>query len=276
MKLFKFEKTDISKVFDIVKEHASTLSSPWDSFMEENLLKNDACLISADGVVVGYASLNNDTLFSFYVVKSYYRFAPDILFDFVKKFNIAVVQALTNDSLFMGLLMEWDCVVKDRGGCFFSDNGRLPKPSIMADNPRFREAEASDIANIILRTQDFFEKHEMRIAEKTLFVLEDGDELMGCGLVEVGKIHTDCVSIGMITCKGHRQKGVAKMILWHLKEWAYQHSLRPIAGCWYYNVLSRRCLESSGMVPTGKAYTVILTDKKTLPLRTGNPPGELV
>ncbi len=85
-----------------------------------------------------------------------------------------------------------------------------------------------------------------------------------------------CVSIGMITCREHRQKGVAQTILWNLKEWAYSNGLRPVAGCWYYNVLSRRSLEAAGMIAASKGFNAVLPGKEELPLRTGNPPGEIV
>ncbi|HYE82392.1 MAG TPA: hypothetical protein VEG39_09525 [Clostridia bacterium] len=52
--------------------------------------------------------------------------------------------------------------------------------------------------------------------------------------------------------------------------------MKPIAGCWYYNVISRRSLEAAGMIAVGKGFDAVLLGKEKLPLRTGNPPGELV
>lgn len=74
----------------------------------------------------------------------------------------------------------------------------------------------------------------------------------------------------------YRRNGVAKTILINLKDWAYNHNLKPVAGCWYYNTLSRKSLESAGMIATSIGYEAILKGKEKLPLRTGNPPGELV
>jgi hypothetical protein len=52
--------------------------------------------------------------------------------------------------------------------------------------------------------------------------------------------------------------------------------MRPIAGCWYYNVISRKSLEAAGMIAASKSFRAVLLGKEELPLRTGNPPGELV
>lgn len=276
MDLYRHEKANAADQMDVLREHAGCLSAPWDSFIEENLLKSDIYTLYRADLPIGYASVQGKELLSFFVSKPYYRFAPDALAYLIDSLRIKTAQVLTNDPLFTGLIMEWDYRIKDRGGCFFTDGGICEKPALEAEAPIFRAARDADIDAIYSHTGDFFDKLEERIAEAEIFMLEDGDRLMGCGIVEKGKIHADCVSIGMITCREHRRKGAAQTILWHLKEWAYIHNLRPIAGCWYYNVLSRKSLEAVNMIPTGKSYTVLLQGKKELPLRTGNPPGELV
>jgi hypothetical protein len=147
---------------------------------------------------------------------------------------------------------------------------------VAASSAQFRIAGVADMPAILRETGDFFDRLEEWINAQTIFMLEDGNTLMGCGIVEQGRLFTDCVSIGMITCREHRHKGVAQIILWHLKEWAYSHNMRPIAGCWYYNVISRKSLEAAGMIAASKGFRAVLLGKEELPLRTGNPPGELV
>lgn len=110
----------------------------------------------------------------------------------------------------------------------------------------------------------------------SIFVLMDRGELLGCGVAEKGVYYKDCVSIGMVTVREKRKKGVGQTILWNLKEWAYKNGLKPISGCWYYNMLSRRTLEKAGMVAVSRGFDAELIEKERLPLKTGNPPGELV
>lgn len=276
MKLYRYEKTTIQDIFPIVREHAGSLSAAWDSYTEGNLFQNETYMICHEDNVIGYVNISKDNLYSFYITKCYYRYAPDILEDIVKIFNIRSVEILTSDSLLTGLLMEWEYKVEEKSACFFSDGERMKRPKIKASNPLFREATLSDMEKIAACTGNFFDNLKEQIEDRRIFMLEDANALMGCGIVEIGKIFVDCVSIGMVTCKEHRNKGVAQTILWHLKEWAYARNLKPIAGCWYYNVLSRKSLEASGMVATGKSYVISLIEKQILPLRTGNPPGELL
>ncbi len=270
------EPSSFDRSLPLIRLHLRGLPTPFDSYMEENLMASRFFRVMCAGEPAGYAAFKDDTLFAFHVTDAHYRRAPDILPAILDAGGTRAVQALTHDARLMALLMEWEYEAEARSACFFTDGGRVEQPVLRADRPVFREAKASDMDRITVGTGDFFDRLAERIEAKTIFVLEDGGDLMGCGVVEKGLIHTDCVSIGMITCKAHRQKGVARTILWHLKEWAYTHGLRPIAGCWYYNVLSRRSLESVGMIATGKSFRVRLIEKKALPLRTGNPPGELV
>ena len=277
MQEYEFQKRDINDVLDVVMEHAGMLSSPLDSFMEENILDNETYAICDGGMCVGYAGVQRKNLFSFYVKKEYYHDAPSILDAFVRQFAIEGAHVLTHDSLFAGLLMEWDYEVVEKDACFFSDAGRQGRPDVKAADLLFREVAMDELEKINLLTDDFFGEHlDEMIAKHTIFVLEDGGDALGYGVVEEGRLCPGCVSIGMITRREHRRKGVAQRILWHLKEWAYVRGLRPVAGCWYYNVLSRKSLEAAGMIATGKKFTVRLLEKKVLPLRTGNPPGELV
>ena len=69
---------------------------------------------------------------------------------------------------------------------------------------------------------------------------------------------------------------MAQTVLWHLKQVVYAEGKTPVAGCWYYNILSRKSLERAGLRAVARGYDAKLIEKEDPPLRTGNPPGELV
>ena len=165
----------------------------------------------------------------------------------------------------------------------FTDSGSEENSNIQASHTFFRTARLSDIERIRKVCGDFFEEPsggfitlEERVEAETIFLLENNEELLGCGIVEKSQFCKGIASIGMFVNREYRKKGVARTILINLKKWAYIHNLKPVAGCWYYNTLSRKSLESAGMIATSIGYKAILKGKEKLPLRTGNPPGELV
>lgn len=231
---------------------------------------------------IGYAGLIRDTLQFFYVKNDCFRYAPVILEKIVSEKAIKRVFIMTQDSLLTAIIAEWD-YEKEKQACWFTDSGRIEKMDTKVSHAFFRTATEKDTPRIRQVSGDFFDEVsggfdclEKRIAAATIFLLEDNEELLGCGIVEKSQFCSDVASIGMYANRDYRRKGVGKTILMNLKEWAYQNNLRPVSGCWYYNTLSRKSLESVGMIATSIGYEAILRGKETLPLRTGNPPGELV
>ena len=177
------------------------------------------------------------------------------------------------------MIAEWE-YKKEKHACFFIDSGRKEIPET---NTIFRPAVSTDTHSIRKVTGKFFDDKsggfsslEERIAAGMIFVLENKKDLLGGGIIEKGMICRDYASIGMFVNRDFRGQDYAPLILLKLKEWCYQHDLKPIAGCWYNNTLSRKSLEAAGMIAVSIGFEAILKGKEKLPLRTGNPPGEPV
>ena len=274
----RIEASFISATFEqllpLLRAHMQSLAQPPDSFLEEQLEASELLQITLGDTAIGYAAILEGALYAFYVAPAYYRFAPDILETLVASREITLLHVLTHDSRLLSLLMEWDYSLQEREACWFTDGGRTECPAVCGCEPLFRLATAADEERIRQEIDDFFDPLPERIAADTIFVLEDKGDLLGFGIVEKSKLRPGFVSIGMITAQPHRRRGVASRVLWQLKEWAYEKGQQPIAGCWYYNTLSRKSLEAVGMIASAKGYFVRLKERIVPPVRTGNPPRE--
>jgi GNAT superfamily N-acetyltransferase len=247
--------------------------------MEDQLFNSAVYKLMYGTKCIGYAAQKKQTLQFFYVRKKYFRYAPALLEKFISEKGIKRVFVITQDSLLCTLIAEWE-YEKEKHACFFIDGGRKEIPETKAI---FRPAVSADTRRIRKVTGKFFDDTnggfaslEERIAAGMIFVLENKNDLLAGGIIEKGIICRDCASIGMFVNRDFRGRGYAPLILLKLKEWCYQHDLKPIAGCWYYNTLSRKSLEAAGMVAISIGFEAILEGKEKLPLRTGNPPGEFV
>jgi RimJ/RimL family protein N-acetyltransferase len=60
-------------------------------------------------------------------------------------------------------------------------------------------------------------------------------------------LYDDVASIGMYTMEPFRQSGVGTATIVTLMDECRRRSLRPVAGCWYYNHRSKQTLERAGM-----------------------------
>ena len=167
-------------------------------------------------------------------------------------------------------------------GCYFVDS-KKGNCNILDADWVFRQSTVSDEMKIKQIAGDFFDEASggfedvlQRIKANTMFVLESKKGTLGYGVIEKGRLVKNSVSIGMFVNPLFRKMGAAKTILNNLKKWAYDNNLEPLAGCWFYNTLSRKSLEAAGMTIASIGYEAIIKGKEILPLRTGNPPGELV
>ena len=281
-KEFEIHKTELDYINCIIKEHIDSLSFPMDSWLEDRLIESVKYKIMYKHDCIGYAGIIGETLHFFHVTKKNFRYAASILDKVIEEKTIKKVFVMTQDSLLTALMAEWD-YEKEKQACWFTDSGNVESISGKLENSVFKCADLKDVEKIREISGEFFDEEsggflnlEERIEAGTIFILEDKTELLGCGVIEKSQFYTGVTSIGMFVNREHRKKGVARTILINLKQWAYCHNFIPVAGCWYYNTLSRKSLESAGMIATSIGYEAILKGKEKLPLRTGNPPGELV
>ncbi len=280
--LIKIEKCDNEDVNVFIQEHLKVFLYHMDSWPEERLVETEKYMIILNHIKVGYTAIKDNSIFYFYVRKEFFPYAPSLLEEIIERKKIKSVFVLTQDSFLSALIAEWD-YEKKKLACGFTDLGSDDQKDLLEDGEIFRVATQGDCEKIKEMSGDFFDEPgagfsclEDRIDAGIIFVLMEQEEIMGGGIMERSQLFKGTVSIGMYTNASFRKKGVAKKILVNLKKQATKENLKPVAGCWYYNTLSRKSLESAGMIVSTICFEAILTGKEKLPLRTGNPPGELV
>ncbi len=276
---YALQESCLEATAGLVLSHVSCLAYPLDSFLEDQLRAASIHVLYADGRQVGYAATSGETLQFLHVQQEQLHHGPALLALAVERLGVTGIRVMTQDPLLVALVSEWD-FDKVKQSCWFTDSGR-EVPSIRGlEGTGFREAELADVGRVHRLTAGFFgperdgpQSLEARVREGTIFLLEQGQQLLGAGIVELGQLCRGSVSIGMFTPPEHRQRGVARSVLLQLKRWAYDRGLQPLAGCWYYNTLSRRALESAGMVATSLGYLAVLRGREDVPLQTGEPAG---
>lgn len=270
---YEFRQSSLQENSVFLAEYLESLGSPMDSYMEDNLDKSKIFSVIAGGVHIGFLGVQDETLWFFYVTKPGIRQAQSAFAEAISKLELKSVFYQTSDQLLVSLVMDWE-FDKKKGAYFFEDTFHIERPSLNFENITLTEASPSDFPFIQQETNNFFD--ELDLKNGTIFMLRSGEDLLGCGISVQGKYFKGHTSIGMVTCSRFRKQGVGKFILWSLKEWSYKQGLKPKAGCWYYNTLSRRSLESVGFITRARGMRAVLREKEVIPERTGNPPGELV
>ncbi len=119
--------------------------------------------------------------------------------------------------------------------------------AVGSDRYSMRPAEMDDADFVRQESGDFFEHLERHIAAGELFVTLRGEEPVGFGILVKSTLYEDIASIGMYTIERFRQAGVGTATIAMLIAESHRRSLRPVAGCWYYNHRSRQTLQRAGM-----------------------------
>jgi GNAT superfamily N-acetyltransferase len=272
---FEIKKSNHNEVDSLVKAHAKSLVFPLDSWLEDQLFNSAVYKLMYGTKCIGYATQKKQTLQFFHVRRKYFRYAPALLEKFIAENDIKRVFVITQDALLCALIAEWE-YTKEKHAYFFTEGRRKEIPATKAI---FRPAVSADTRSIRKVTGKFFDDTsggfsslEERIAAGMIFILEDKYNLLGCGNIEKGRVCRDYASIGMFVNRQFRGRGYAPIILLKLKEWCYHHNLKPIAGCWYPNTLSRKSLEAAGMVATSIGFEAILQVKRNYPCEQGIRP----
>jgi GNAT superfamily N-acetyltransferase len=254
-------------------EYCRTLVTPMDSFVEDYMLGGTFKAIMIGSDTIGYFIHGEKDLLSFYLSGSWTRYGPSLFERAISENCLKEVYFQTSDSYLLSLLTDWE-FDKKKSAYFFQNYYDIPEPLLDYGDVNFRPVGPQDMEEIHEKTAGFFSPDDIRNGD--IYALRSGEALLGCGIAIRGRFFTDCASIGMVTCKEHRRRGVGRYILWRMKQWCYERGLEPIAGCWYYNTLSRRSLESVGMSSRSRGMRALLIGKEAIPERTGNPPGEPV
>lgn len=252
----KFKECTMKEITYLIDEYIKTLSSPFDSFLEDHIVSSKFYTINIDLCAIGYFAIHEDKLLTqFYLKHSYINLGEKIFDDVLQKFNLVNAFVPTCDELLLSLVMDKEVVIKKQA-YFFQDGNKASDSSKLYNSGTFRVASKEDIPEILRVTTDFFDKLEERVERGEIFVFMEGDILLGTGIIEKGRVLKGYTSVGMFTNEKYRQKGIGRTIITNLKKWCYENNQIPICGCWYYNTKSKMTLQSSGFVTKTRLFNI--------------------
>ena len=231
--------------------YSNTLTTPIDGYWENVVIDNSACYeISYNKKIIGHFSVNaHKTLVEFYILKEYYTYSQEIFKYIIKSDMIEDAAVSTKQSEFLSLCLDFQKSVYV-SSYLFTDTENKKYELDHYENISFRLAKKSDIQAINIkceqRPRGYYEE---LIENDQLFVLYDGDILLGIGEFRISKTHHGQYGdIGMIVAEEHRRKGVGTYIIIQLKEHCYKKNIKPMASCDSKNIASINTLIKAGFI----------------------------
>ena len=257
---YTYKKCTGTVIQPLIDGYVKTLSSPFDSYLEDHIAASDFYSINDNSSAVGYFSFNKDsTITQFYMKMEHFKHSQQIFKNVLELFKIKNALVCTGDELFLSLVLDQEINLKKQA-YFFQDSGIKIDEATLYQGGNFRTATTDDISLILQVSGDFFDCLEEKVEKGDIYVFEDDEVLLGAGIVEHGRVLKGYTSIGMFVNEQYRQKGIGKTIITKLKQLCYGNGITPICGCWYYNYNSKKTLESAGMVTKTRLLNVEFID----------------
>jgi hypothetical protein len=253
--MVEYIESSLIKNTGFFEMYKNTLSSRYDDFLEGHILDSKIYSIHIDEVHLGYFGVyKNDRLTQFVLPETEIRHAQSIFTDILKVFEIKNAFVPTCDELFLSLCLDNHKKINLQA-YFFADSGKPVRPAEYSRELLY-PATLKDLPEIISITGDFIDLHEERIKKEQLYVLRENGEFLGMGIIVDNVIMKNSKGTGMFTNEKHRNKGVGRSIILHLKDICHTLGVTPIPGCWYYNHNSKRTLESAGYITKTRLINV--------------------
>lgn len=260
--LMTYKKSNVKELLPRYIEYAKKLRLV-DTFWEDYIVDADIYEIMHNDKSIGFFSVYEPEklLTSFHIdcegEMEYIKASQTIFSAILDKFGVSSAFVVTNDEPLLSLCLDFQRTFDttqvtesyppavEMQAYFFDYNADADIREPEFDKAMLRIADSSDLDE--LKQLDFFDNLDLNDPTDVKYVLrDDNGELLGAGHIQTMVFAPWWGACGMVVAEKHRQRGVGRSIIMHLKDIVLTKGLIPIAGCWYHNYKSRHTLESSG------------------------------
>jgi GNAT superfamily N-acetyltransferase len=241
-----FAPVVFAEIGEATRRHLGALPSAIDSFLEDHILASNHYRIVVADETAGFASIYEERLITQFALAEPYRRCGQALFGELRRMEqVRSAFVPTCDEFFLAHALD-DYRQLAKQAYFFAAPSDVGETAA-SDRYSMRPAAIDDANFVRQESGDFFEHLERHIAAGELFVTLRDEEPVGFGILVKSMLYEDVASIGMYTIERLRRAGVGTATIAMLIAECRRRSLRPVAGCWYYNHRSRQTLQRAGM-----------------------------
>lgn len=244
--MFAYNEVKKEKIEDLFETYVYSLNGVYDDYLVEHILSSQFYVMTFNKKKIGFfAVYNHEMLTQFFILDEWLHLAQGTFNSVLKALHIKTAYVATCDELLLSLSMDFHKKINLQAYFFQETDREVQAPAF--PKSMLRLANLSDVEIIKQLSGDFFDELYQMVSDRKIYMLED-EEIYGFGIVENNLIHKAHKGIGMFTVEKHRQKGVGRSIILHLKDLVHTLGYDALPGCWYHNYNSKRTLESCGFV----------------------------
>ena len=242
----EFIPAALTDIAETLTQHLTTLPSPVDTFFESHVEDARHFHIFIDNIEAGYTSIHAGTLVTqFYLADPFKKFGQNVFQQIKKLETVQKAFVPTCDEFFLSHALDEYRLLEKQAYFFQPIQEDVDQKEL--EGFSFRAAETGDIELIRQASQDFFDSVAQHVERGELFITSRDDTFVGIGVMIRSKFRPNVADIGMYTIEEFRNMGVGTATITFLRKKCRRDGQQVVAGCWYYNHLSKRTLEKAGM-----------------------------
>lgn len=260
---YRYLRTNVLEMESLITEYVDTLTGVMDDFVENHILNAEWYNISINEESTGFFTLFKEIgdvkITSFFLKPECYLYAQEIFKEVLTEFHVSSAFVLTCDELFLSLCMDNHKNIKIQAYMFsvsFHKYKNEPKYS----RSSLVKVLSDELQTVRSLTGDFFDEFstdDFIKGKYFLYCLKENEIPLGYGIIVPNKIQKKYWACGMITIEKFRNKGVGRSIQTYLADICRENNAMPISGCWYYNILSKKTIESAGRYTKTRLLNVL-------------------
>ncbi len=263
---YRIAASSMEEINTLLKEYLDTITCVADDFWEYNIRSSDFYRIEQNGCNIGcFAFFGKERLLTqFYMKREHWNLAQPVFQQILKEYEVEAAYVLTGDELFLSLSMDDHLRVEKQAYMFDGTVKNEVRPPEFPRSSLLR-VKPEEFDEVIELTGDFFQpisKTHLETGEYLLYKLCEGEEILGYGIIVPNTLLTGYWPCGMITLEKNRRKGIGRSIQLHLADICRENGFTPISGCWYYNHLSKKTIESAGRYTKTRILKIIFKEKE--------------
>lgn len=251
----RFTLVPLAEIEGDIHRYLTSLPSTIESFTEDHIVQANLYRIVVEERYAGFTAVHGGSLITqFFLFPAFRREAQEIYRRVKKLENVQAALVTTCDEFFLSHALDEYRLLAKQGYIFAL--GSAPDTPARSETVTLQTARLSDVDLIRAGSGEFFHDLEAYIEREEIFLALREETCVGYGITARSRLCGPVASIGMFVREEYRQQGVGSAILRLLQGVCREDGRRPIAGCWYYNHLSKRTLESAGMVTASRLFRI--------------------
>ena len=242
----KFLEVDFPEIRKAVELNIGKNSAPIDSYLEDHIFESNHYNILLAGQTAGFASIHQGGLVTQYSLDDSFKSYGQAVYQQLRRMEeVRAALVPTCDEFFLAHALD-DYLQLHKQAYFFMAREEIIEINHDSD-AKLLLASEQDVSFIKKQSGDFFDGLEKMVDLEEIYKTFRNEECVGFGVLVRSKLYYDVASIGMFTIERFRNTGIGTLTIKLLIKECRKQNLRPVAGCWYYNHVSKKTLERAGM-----------------------------